>query len=223
MVSFIERNQNMEEGYAICFNKWALDKRIKNELGLLIIISSLSAEKGYCYANNKYIAEQYNETEQSISNKIKKLEKLNYITIEYKKHGCEIVSRKIRLKNYYIHDITNVIPTIEQKLYRNKHINITNINNIKENNISKDIFKRKYFENEHLNELFIEFLEQRKKLKAINSERAIKQLLSKLELYDDLVKEQMIEESLVNSWKGLFPIKTKKQEKKDEWWKKYEN
>ena len=40
----------MENGYSICFNEWALDQTIKNELGLLLIISSLSAEKGYCYA-----------------------------------------------------------------------------------------------------------------------------------------------------------------------------
>ena len=69
----------------------------------------------------------------------------------------------------------------------------------------------------------IEFLKQRKKLKAINSDRAIKQLLAKLEPYDDLVKEQMIEESLVNSWKSVFPIKKQKENKKEEWWNKYEN
>ena len=125
----------MEDGYAVCFNKWALDKRIKNELGLLIIISSLSAEKGYCYASNNYIASQYKETEQSVSNKIKKLEKLNYITVEYEKHGCEVVSRKIRLKNYYIDDITNVIPTIEQIFKENN----TSINNT---SINKYIYSR---------------------------------------------------------------------------------
>lgn len=125
----------MEDGYAICFNKWALDKRIKNELGLLIIISSLSAEKGYCYASNNYIASQYRETEQSVSNKLKKLERLNYITIEYEKRGCEVVNRKIRLKNYYIDDITNVIPTIEQIFKENN----TSINNT---SINKYIYSR---------------------------------------------------------------------------------
>ena len=34
----------MENGYAICMNEWALDKDIKNELGLLFIISCLCAE-----------------------------------------------------------------------------------------------------------------------------------------------------------------------------------
>ena len=50
----------MEDGYSLCLNKWALDKTIKNELGLLLIISSLTAEKGYCYASNGYLAKQFN-------------------------------------------------------------------------------------------------------------------------------------------------------------------
>ena len=136
----------MNNGYSICFNKWALDKSIKNELNLLLIISSLCAEKGFCYASNKYLAELFNETEQSISNKIRKLERLNYIIIEYKKRGCEVVSRYIRLKNFYIDDIKNIISTIEQN-FKENNISINNIsNNNKEssiiNNTTRERFKK---------------------------------------------------------------------------------
>lgn len=120
----------MNDGYSICLNRWALDESIKNELRLLLIISSLTAEKGYCYASNKYLAEQFNETEQSISNKIKKLEKSNYIEIEYEKRGCEIKSRKIRLKNFYTHDIKTFISTIEKDFKENNTSINNNINNI---------------------------------------------------------------------------------------------
>ena len=61
----------MENGYALCLNEWALDKSIKNELGLLLIISSLCAEKGYCYASNKYLAEIFDTNEVVICRKIK--------------------------------------------------------------------------------------------------------------------------------------------------------
>lgn len=118
----------MNNGYSICFNRWSLDKRIKTELGLLNIISSLSAQTGYCFATNNFLANLFEETEQSISNKIKKLEKIGYISIEYEKKGCEVTGRKIRLKNYYIDDIKKIIPTIEKKLYHN-NIKIKNINN----------------------------------------------------------------------------------------------
>jgi predicted phage replisome organizer len=66
----------------------------------------------------------------------------------------------------------------------------------------------KYFENENLNSLFIEFLEVRKKLKAVNSTRAINTLIKTLNKYSDDVKYQMIENSIVNSWKGVYELKT---------------
>lgn len=116
----------MNNGYSICLNIWALDKDIKNELGLLLIISSLCAEKGFCFASNKYLAKQFDITEQSISNKIKKLENKNYIKIEYEKRGCEVISRKIRLKNFYTVDIKKIIPSIKEN-FKDNNISINNI------------------------------------------------------------------------------------------------
>ena len=138
----------MNNGYSICFNKWSIDKNIKNELGLLNIISSLTARTGYCFASNKFLAKIFEESEQSISNKIKKLEKLDYIIIEYEKRGCEIVSRKIRLKNYYTDDIKSFIPTIEKVLYDN---NISN-NNINNNINNKQEQPEELFDCDWLNE-----------------------------------------------------------------------
>ena len=66
----------MEQGYAICLNKWSLDTRITNELGLLLIISSLSAKTGYCYATNGFLAQQFKTTTSTISKKITKLKEL---------------------------------------------------------------------------------------------------------------------------------------------------
>ena len=112
----------MKEGYSICFNEWALDKDIKDELGLLLIISSLTAEKGYCYASNDYLAKIFKTNVVTISRKIKILEEKKYIEIEYEKKGCLVISRKIRL--------TKMITAI------NKNVNRTINKNVKENNIS---------------------------------------------------------------------------------------
>lgn len=121
----------MENGYSICMNEWALDNSIKGELGLLLIISSLTAKEGYCYANNNYLAEQFKTTEVSISRKIKKLEQKKYITIEYKKRGCEVISRKIRLTKMLTDDYQNCYSTINKNVkdnnINNKNININNI------------------------------------------------------------------------------------------------
>lgn len=78
----------------------------------------------------------------------------------------------------------------------------------KKNNISKDILSKEneYFTNLEVNKVFIEFLEMRDKIKAVNSERAIKALINKLNKYEDSIKIQMIEKSIINSWKDVFEI-----------------
>lgn len=130
----------MENGYAICMNQWALDKDIKNELGLLLIISSLCAEKGYCYASNKYFTELFNIPEENISRKIKKLEEKGYITIEYEKVGCQIKKRYIRLTKISTVDCQKYQSTIDENVKEN--IISNNITNI--NNIYKDTKKKAY-------------------------------------------------------------------------------
>lgn len=79
----------------------------------------------------------------------------------------------------------------------------TNTNTNNNNNIE-------YYSNKKLNDLFLDFLEVRKKLKAVNSERAISSLLKTLSEYDDETKYKMIDQSITNSWKGVFPLKENK-------------
>lgn len=129
----------MENGYSICLNKWALDKDIKSELGLLLIISSLCAEKGYCYANNKYLSELFGVTEISISTKIKKLEEKGYIEVSYKKRGCEVIERYIRLKNILIDDLNFFKSTVKENFKENNN----NINNNKEIYNNKLLYTKK--------------------------------------------------------------------------------
>lgn len=102
------------------------------------------------------------------------------------KEGVEIVHR-------YVH---------QEIEYRDKSIDI---DNKKENNK-----KKKYFDNEELNNLFLDFLDLRKKIKAVNSERAINNLLNKLNKYDDDTKIKMIDKSITNSWKDVYELKEEK-------------
>ena len=125
----------MNSGYSICFNEWALDKEIKNELGLLLIISSLCAEKGYCYASNEYFAELFGIDEVSVSRKIKLLESKNYITIEYIKRGCEVKNRFLRLTKMLTDDLQKNQSTIN----KNVKENIISNNNINSNNKENSI------------------------------------------------------------------------------------
>ena len=91
-------------------------------------------------------------------------------------------------------------PEIEIE-YRDKDINI------KEQNIKQEKVQRIYYDNFELNNLFLEFLDLRLKLKCKNTERAIKLLINELDKYDDTTKIEMINQSIMNSWKGIFPLK----------------
>ena len=124
----------MKEGYSICFNEWALDKDIKDELGLLLIISSLTAEKGYCYASNDYLAKIFETSVVTISRKIKILEEKKYIKIEYEKKGCLVISRKIRLTKMLTAINKNVNRTVNKNVKENNISNINNTNNNNNNN-----------------------------------------------------------------------------------------
>ncbi|MBR8461495.1 helix-turn-helix domain-containing protein [Campylobacter sp. faydin G-105] len=91
------KNEDLQNGYSICFNSWLFDERIQNELRLLLLISSLCAKEGYCYAGNDYLSEKLNKSTDTISAGITKLRKLGYIEVENKKFGAVTIDRKIKL------------------------------------------------------------------------------------------------------------------------------
>lgn len=174
----------MKNGYSICFNEWALDKDIKNELGLLLIISSLCAEKGYCYASNKYLAEIFDTNEITISRKIKLLESKNYISIEYEKRGCQVISRKLRLTKMLIDDYQNCKSTIN----KNVKENIISNNNIN-NNIIRKNYNKKEIENDDLENKFNTFWKEYPK--KVSKENARKWFIKNKpsdELFNKMIK-----------------------------------
>jgi len=120
----------IENGYGICFNDWLFDKEIKNELRLLVVISSLSAKLGYCTASNEYLSGLFGEHMDRVSTKIAKLEKLGHLQIVYKKHGGAIMGRKI-----YISRIAKMQPDELQKCNPTNCKNATRNNNSISSNI----------------------------------------------------------------------------------------
>lgn len=207
----------MNEGYSICFNEWALDKDIKDELGLLLIISSLTAEKGYCYASNNYLAEVFKTNVVTISRKIKNLEKKNYISIEYEKKGCLVISRKIRL--------TKMLTTINKNVNRaiNKNVKDNNINNINNTNINNKKESKKeskketnydkiinsMVEDEEIKNSIYEFIKMRNLIKKPMTDRALTMLINKLEKLssDKDIQIKILEKSILKNWTDIYELK----------------
>lgn len=195
----------MNKGYSICLNKWALDKDIQNELGLLMIISSLTAQEGYCYASNKYLAEKFDVSEVTISRKIKKLEQKKYINIKYKKRGAEITSREITI-NLDSEDLNEDDEITENNEKDNSRLTemITDdyqtckptiIKNVKDNNISiNNINNNKH--TIYISEKFQNINLTKKELKELEKEHGIE------------IVERAIE--ILSLYKKQKPIKSEK-------------
>ena len=208
----------MNEGYSICFNEWALDKDIKDELGLLLIISSLTAEKGYCYASNDYLAKIFKTNVVTISRKIKILEEKNYISIEYEKKGCLVISRKIRL--------TKMLTAINKNVNRaiNKNVKDNNINNINNTNINNKKERKKetnydkiinsMVEDEEIKNSIYEFIKMRKLIKKPMTDRALTMLINKLEKLssDKDIQIKILEKSILKNWTDIYELKGDKND-----------
>lgn len=108
----------MKWWYWFCLNEWLFDERIKNELSLFIFISSLTAERGYAFASNEYFSEKFKTTPETISRKIKKLEKCGYIKIKYEMRWAEILKREIRLTQISSLDWQKINRTIDKNINR---------------------------------------------------------------------------------------------------------
>ena len=194
----------MNEGYAICLNEWALDKDIKNELGLLLIISSLCAEKGFCFASNKYLSELFEISEETVSRKLKTLEDKKYITIEYKKRGCEILERNIRLTKISIDDYQKYQSTIDENVKENNtSINNTSINT-KENN-KKKVFLEEF---ETLWKLYPKkegkSVAEKKYVKYRNEGVSYETILKGLNNYLDHIKSKDVERQYIKNGSTWF-------------------
>lgn len=73
--------QPLSQGYWIMANVVLFDKRLTDKQKLLYcLITSLCAERGYCWASNKYLWEKLDAKEWTISNWVKALIELGYIS-----------------------------------------------------------------------------------------------------------------------------------------------
>lgn len=119
-----------------------------------------------------------------------------------------------------ISDSIKMIPSrvsdCDYREYQNDTTNTNNNYNNNNNNKKRENIEKLYFENNKVNDIFLEFLDLRKKIKAVNSDRAINTLINKLNKYDDDTKFMMIEQSIVNSWKDVYELKNKQFKKEDD-------
>lgn len=244
-------SENLSGGYAICFNQWLFDDRIKSQLRLLLLIASLSAKEGYCYASNQYLAEKFKTTPENISRQIGILRDYDYIKTEDEKFGAVVTNRKIKIVAFEnlstspaVDENDNAVNKNVNRGYQkdqptvNKNVNGYNMcNNTSHNITSQEYYKP--LKNSSLSlanareakkqeafeipsfinpEIWKDFEAMRKQVKRPMSERAKKLIVARLQKFGEDKANEILEQSIVNCWQDVYPLKTdKNNDKEDEY------
>lgn len=182
-------------------------------------ITALCNERGYCWANNEYFANLYGVSKKTISTWISQLREKGYIVSEivYKEGSKEIKDRYLRICAYPIEE--NVNTPMEEKVKDNNTIINNTSNNKKEKRKTEfDLLIEGYTEDLQLRNTIYEFLKMRKAIKAPMTSNALKLMLNKLDrlapkdIHCDL-RISILEQSIMNSWKGIFELKEELKKK----------
>lgn len=128
--------------YAIITADVRYDNRLTDSEKLLYAeITALSNKYGYCIASNGYFAKLYNVTKVTISRRISKLTKNNYLHIETVKKGEQIIQRKLypltqNIRGINTNDNTPINNFDNTPINTNVKDNNTSINNTSINTIN---------------------------------------------------------------------------------------
>lgn len=136
--SIVKREHLLSDGYGIAPNYWLYDSSIRNELGILIQISSLTAGNGVCTASNEWFAEKFGLSTVTISRAISKLKSKKYIDVDYERRGAEVTKRKIRLSKVTFDGYQDRHSTVIN-IDKESVINIDKENSISNNKSNKSI------------------------------------------------------------------------------------
>jgi predicted transcriptional regulator len=190
-----------------------------NELLIFAIIHGFSQDGETRFTGGlQYLAEWTNSTKQGVSKNLKSLVNKGYIAKEEK------IINGVKFCEYYATKFNGVLNKVEwgmqqsltpikqsltggikQSLTNNKD----NIINKNINNISNKDNKDYYPLDQKLNDTFKDFIEYRKKMRKPMTPRAIKLLMAKLDELssDNDVKIQILNQSIMNAWTGVYPLK----------------
>ena len=202
------------------------DLKATQKIVLITILSYHNKERGYSYpSHSDLMRDCCIKDKNTLIKAIKDLEALGYLRKETIKgvgnryYIEEVGENKTTEKISSVKNPTGGVwktqlevcekpNTINTKT--NTKINTNNKKEKGKTNIDKII--NAYTENNSLVEAIKDFIKMRKTIKKPITDRGLKMILNKLDQYgnDDLEKIEILENSIVNCWQGVFELKNKK-------------
>jgi predicted transcriptional regulator len=156
-----------------------------------------------------YLAEWTNSSKQTIMTTLKSLAKKGLIVKE------EIIKNNVKFCEYYAKNLDTVLKKFDggsqkiciggsQKICTNNKDKDNKEDN-KEDNEEKPDIKQPFFDNEELNQIFLDFIADRKKRGKKMTDKAIELTVKKLKGFrSDSSRIKAITESIANGWIGIF-------------------
>ena len=183
---------------------------------LLVLMSYENEIEGYSYPSQTRLLKETSLSKKTLLKCLNELEEKGYIK-RVKESGGN--------NKYYIASSLKINTDTSSKnntstsgknstTTSSKNTTLKELNkNKKEKEKKTDLDKiiEAYTQNDLLAEALRDFIKMRKAIKRPLTDRAMKGILNKLDNYtsDDLEKIEVLENSIVNCWQGIFPLKEK--------------
>ena len=174
---------------------------------LLLVIMSYESKEGFSYPSHSRLIKETGLSKPTLIKCLKELEELGYIISE-KSTGSNnkyFINNSIKTSSNKSNTNTkNDTGVVLNLVHKNKQENKQ-----KNNNSDLEVIVEAYTDNKELKETIIDFIEMRKSIKKKLTERALKTILNKLDkiALNDFEKIEILENSIVNCWQGVFEIK----------------
>ena len=202
------------------------DLKATQKIVLITILSYHNKERGYSYpSHSDLMRDCCIKDKNTLIKAIKDLEALGYLRKETIKgvgnryYIEEVGENKTTEKISSVKNPTGGVWKTQLEVYEkpntintktNTKINTNNKKEKEKTNIDKII--NAYTENNSLVEAIKDFIKMRKTIKKPITDRGLKMILNKLDQYgnNDLEKIEILENSIMNCWQGVFELKNKK-------------
>ena len=204
-------------------NELIRDKNLKanTKILLLVLMTYENSETGYSYPSHSRLKEETGLSKATLLKCLNELEERGYITIKKSNGENNKYYINANIKNDTNTKISTGTKNSSTEIStdtrtKNSTLQILNTNNKKEkekNKTNLDKIIEAYTENDSLKETIKDFIKMRKTIKKPITDRGLKGILTKLNQYgkNDLEKIEILENSIMNCWQGVFGIKNKKE------------
>ena len=205
-----------DSGFGILPKRVMIDPNLSLQAkGIFAYLVTYAGNGNEAFPSLRTISYQLGISKDTAGKYIKELKENGYLEIEQKKENGRFshnVYKLIPCPKFTVSESTSADVTIPGNLASNiNNNNINNNNNKKEKETTLDKIIKEYTTNNDLVNTLVDFMKMRKSIKKPLTDRALKGILTKLDnlCENEQTKIEILEQSIINCWAGVFPLKAK--------------